>query len=584
MPNEIIETYDYDEIGQLRFISQTNKGVTEILNEFVYDKMGNMLTQTNTPSPNLPMTLTVSEYNDLNQLTAKAERAIDGTILSRFKYEHDKRGNLIKEIDTINGTEQSYTFDARNRIVSGTNHSGETSTYEYNALNILTRHNDTAFVVDYSSAIPKNLMEYSNDNIITRHVYGNNLSRVSTTLTNAVNLTQIETFYIQSDHLGTGRFTTDATGARVGHTTLDAWGNIIEKNLPTFNGKHVDILNTFTNYQHDPVLNLYISPSRFYDPSNARFISPDAKWTAYNRIENLHAIQQAGNLYAYVLNNPLKYTDPTGLSFVHESTESIRARYEAQQSLRAHTSTRNVTHQQIEQTLRTANEYFSQFDCEDIRNMLSPFINQAESAYALALQLWETPDKIPLKYLNLHDLNALELAQIAVEAASIYANYMVPPSTFAPNGMWSIKDLRLLVQFENGNTITWDGATPALLEAKNNFEAALDERGWTIDYTSVVRPLIYQAHFYDIGNANGSRYDTDEGRADARAHGLSSIVGRPSSTSAHVAGIAFDARVYNENGVALNSMTSVNAELARIANANGLNVNIPNDLVHFQIR
>jgi RHS repeat-associated protein len=204
-------------------------------------------------------------------------------------------------------------------MISGTNHQGEESRYTYNALNILTRHNETDFVVDYTSFVPTNLMEYNSDGIIKRHIYGNSLSRISTTLTNA---TQTETFFIQNDRLGSGRFATNATGARVAHTTLDEWGKPLEKAMPTFAGRQADILNTFTNHTWDETLALYVTPARFYDPDKKRFISPDPHWNAHNRIfgdnpnNNLvpciYSIRQAGNLYVYALNNPIVYVDADG--------------------------------------------------------------------------------------------------------------------------------------------------------------------------------------------------------------------------------------------------------------------------------
>ena len=59
--------------------------------------------------------------------------------------------------------------------------------------------------------------------------------------------------------------------------------------------------------------------ARYYDPSVGRFISEDTHWNTSNMIyeadgkPSMEAILQSSNLYVYVMNNPLRYTDPTGL-------------------------------------------------------------------------------------------------------------------------------------------------------------------------------------------------------------------------------------------------------------------------------
>ena len=50
---------------------------------------------------------------------------------------------------------------------------------------------------------------------------------------------------------------------------------------------------------------MYFYNARYYDPTLGRFISPDTIVTS-------PANPQSLNRYAYVLNNPLRYTDPTG--------------------------------------------------------------------------------------------------------------------------------------------------------------------------------------------------------------------------------------------------------------------------------
>jgi RHS repeat-associated protein len=73
----------------------------------------------------------------------------------------------------------------------------------------------------------------------------------------------------------------------------------------------------YTGHEHLDAFGLINMNGRAYDPLVARFLSPDP------------VMQQPGNTqnhngYSYVLNNPLKYTDPSGYSFMGFLDKFIR--------------------------------------------------------------------------------------------------------------------------------------------------------------------------------------------------------------------------------------------------------------------
>ena len=105
------------------------------------------------------------------------------------------------------------------------------------------------------------------------------------------------TQYLFSDHLGSVSAETNASGALVGKQHYDPWGRVrtggIGLTARTFTGQRLDATGLL--YYH----------ARYYDPTLGRFISPDS-------IVPEPGNPQSFNRFAYVYNNPLKYTDPTG--------------------------------------------------------------------------------------------------------------------------------------------------------------------------------------------------------------------------------------------------------------------------------
>ena len=111
----------------------------------------------------------------------------------------------------------------------------------------------------------------------------------------------------------------DTTTGAVTDYTYDAYGNednasATDTNPFRYSGEYYDAETGF----------IYLR-ARYYDPSIGRFTAEDTHWTSENmvfgdkayqpneiKIPSIEAIKQSTNLYAYCMNNPTQYVDPSG--------------------------------------------------------------------------------------------------------------------------------------------------------------------------------------------------------------------------------------------------------------------------------
>ena len=105
--------------------------------------------------------------------------------------------------------------------------------------------------------------------------------------------------YACTDNLGSIMRLVDGQGNVVFKASYDAWGN------QTIQTDSIGFRRGFTGHEHIPEFGLINMNGRLYDPATGTFLSPDNYVQApYN--------SQSFNRYSYCLNNPLKYTDPSG--------------------------------------------------------------------------------------------------------------------------------------------------------------------------------------------------------------------------------------------------------------------------------
>jgi len=114
------------------------------------------------------------------------------------------------------------------------------------------------------------------------------------------------------DHLGSPRVITNSSGTLIGNQDFSPFGM-----GGTTNGGVLQ----FTGQERDstPVMSLY-DHARYYDPNGGRFLSVDPVLSK----TTLRA-PQLWNRYAYVRNNPMHFTDPSGLYLCNGSAEECRA-------------------------------------------------------------------------------------------------------------------------------------------------------------------------------------------------------------------------------------------------------------------
>lgn len=106
-----------------------------------------------------------------------------------------------------------------------------------------------------------------------------------------------------TDHLGSIMSVVDKEGTEVFEAEYDAWGE------QTVKRNAIGLRRGYTGHEMLGEYGIINMNGRLYDPMLGRFFSPD------NYVQ-FPGFTQSYNRYSYCLNNPLKYTDPSGeLSF-----------------------------------------------------------------------------------------------------------------------------------------------------------------------------------------------------------------------------------------------------------------------------
>jgi RHS repeat-associated protein len=261
-------TYTYDDFNRLNTaVSAAGLGCAE-----TYDRYGNRLQQNTYNGACFAGQFTSSGNNNrLDQLS------------------YDAAGNVLND-----GT-HSYAYDAEGRIA--TVDSGNTATYVYDAGGHRVRK-ISGGAVDY-------LYDLAGHDIAEMNSSGGwNRGEVYAGGQHVATYDAGTTYFTHADWLGTERVRSTVAGAVYSTWTSFPFGE--GSAMPNPSPTH------FTGKERDSESGNDYFGARYYASSMGRFLSPDPLWIKPDRLLN----PQKLNLYAYTVNNPLRYTDPTGMDVV----------------------------------------------------------------------------------------------------------------------------------------------------------------------------------------------------------------------------------------------------------------------------
>ncbi|WP_228745459.1 RHS repeat-associated core domain-containing protein, partial [Paenibacillus sp. S150] len=190
----------------------------------------------------------------------------------------------------------SYTYDLQNTLTSVTQGSSTTSFQYYaDGMRFMKTSGSTQTQVNYDFQGQVISEEKIVGGVFTEQA---NFVRGDRVLVKKDKKASKDYYYLYNGH-GDVVQIVNTGGAVVNNYTYDEWGNI------TSQVEGISNSFKYTGEVYDAETGLYYLRARYYDPGMGRFLNED---TVEGQIDN----PLSQNLYTYVSNNPLIYSDPTG--------------------------------------------------------------------------------------------------------------------------------------------------------------------------------------------------------------------------------------------------------------------------------
>ena len=324
--------YTYDQRGnQISGTYVKNQNHSYVVEEYVYDSTNRMVKGVNEKGEQSHYI-----YNGLGYLVANE------WIIEKNSYGYHGVGIYLDPSEQVNGvvvcdrhehnSGQGHINPTGNGHTTGGTVGGVVPSIDHTKMAVI--HKD--YVLDYTSPLKDVILETeSGDNgLVYRYTYG--LEKVNTVINGIPNgagsvmqytyndelgdfvltsqdpghqlmANNIVKLWYHQDHLGSSDFISDnVVGKVTSYVTYDDWGALTAKAVLKVGVRELDLVQSYTSYSYDMVLEVFFAQARMYDAADRRFMSVDpVKGTVANALTLVQ--------YTYVLDNPVVYVDRTGL-------------------------------------------------------------------------------------------------------------------------------------------------------------------------------------------------------------------------------------------------------------------------------
>ena len=296
-----VQSFGYDALDRLTSASSSAVGNGQYNQTYTYD----------------PSTGNLSYKSDMGSYTYSPTHPHAVTSAGGNAYAYDLNGNITSR--TVAGQVWTYTYDAENHLTATRRNGDLVSEYGYDGdgnrvwakdyeNGLLNPYHITVYIGDTSElsweeGVPNQggqTPDCSTSNCVYLPLLVRGAEPTSYYYADGTRIAMRvgrEVYYLYGDQLGSTVVTTDVDGGLVSQTLYEPWG---EARYQSGTGP-TDYAFTGQMQEGD----IYFYNARWYDPALGRFMQADSFIPTAQGT-------QGWDRYAYVNNNPLRYTDPSG--------------------------------------------------------------------------------------------------------------------------------------------------------------------------------------------------------------------------------------------------------------------------------